>query len=612
MFVAVNAIQEPPTMRVDRWAAAAWPGGTRSEGHGWTIWTDGRSHQTPYIDAKQVVVVDGVIWNGSDGWCAGTASLLAGEVDRGWPLPASWDGSFAVAVLKPGSAKVAVDPSGLRRCCWARESSGLVVVSSLQLPVAVAIRAEADLAGVAETLVLGRTLGQRSLFVGCRDLWPGSCLHLHSAGSSVVGAVESPVLPGHEYPEMDLRNAAESLVPLLRTSAARAYDAFNSPAIALSGGVDSRLVLGALLPDRMPSAALSYGDPHDADVRIAARLANAVGLPHHVVDLRGRLFPSLEDARQDSIERESLWHPAWLSVNPVIEENGWDSLLMGDVTDSLQVRVGALWDRRARVQRQIRRMTQRGNVESTKDQLPVDQWWGELRDSLLKRLVAGVERNGIPIERGELVSALEEDLEAIWCTAGLAGFESALDAEDAIQIAAARQQAGIQVAAIGGGAVGQSVFGSRGVVKAARSLGLELRADRALLRELCLQLLPPELGRVPTATIPVVPTTSRMGLQNAMWFSRFSADWILRRANRLARGRLPRERLVKTLELPSEYRAAGADCFLAHDWASSGTFGERYLSARYLDALSGNSIPMIPLEHYVAVRVDTLVGWSTK
>lgn len=98
-----------------------------------------------------------------------------------------------------------------------------------------------------------------------------------------------------------------------------------------------------------------------------------------------------------------------------------------------------------------------------------------------------------------------------------------------------------------------------------------------------------------------------MVLQNAVWMARFSLDWSLRRVNRVVRARLPRERVIKALELPAEYRAAGPECFLAGSWTNSGTFLADPLSSAYRRMLEGQEIPMIPITQYVALRTDTLL-----
>ena len=126
--------------------------------------------------------------------------------------------------------------------------------------------------------------------------------------------------------------------------------------------------------------------------------------------------------------------------------------------------------------------------------------------------------------------------------------------------------------------------------------------------ELSRRMLPRALRRLPTATIPMVPVTSPMPIQNAVWAARYGTDALLRRANRVARGRLPRERIAKTLELPAEYRAAGSEFFLGRPWGLSGVFSTQTYQDQFLAMLAGTQVPMVPMEQYAAVRVDTLLA----
>lgn len=608
MFIAVTSGDDRTTERVDRWAAEAWPNAATVRAHGWTVWTDGRARQQAFVTADSVVVADGVIWRGPRNWDAGTADTLAAELPMAWPLAPDWDGSFGVAVLAPGAATVAVDPAGMRRLFRATDGATLAV-GSLQLPCAIAIRARPDPVGVAQILSLTHTVGHRTLFTACEEVLPGQCIAMRAGGGSRAVGFEPAVEPGIHPGGLSVGEAAELLVPLLRTCAVRGAAAFDSVGLALSGGLDSRLVLGALLPNHPPDLALSYGHPADRDVRVPARLARASGVPHHVVDLRGHLFPPLSQARAHALASEATWQPGWLTVNPRLAALGCDVLLMGDATDSLQVRGQAYWGRRERLRRQVRRVV----TPWREDEVPSHYtdpatWWDAWRARVVRRVLNRLEVLDLEIDRDELRRATDADLDALWHAAELDALPTALQVEDALDLFVTRQQAGLKVNGTGPAAVGHSVFAVRSAVRAARSLPLDIRKDRTLMLELSRRMLPRALRRLPTATIPMVPVTSPMPIQNAVWAARFTTDAALRRVNRLAHGRLPRERIAKTLELPAEYRAAGPHFFLAEAWGASGVFRTQRYQDEFLAMVAGTKVPMVPMEQYAAVRVDTLLA----
>lgn len=613
MFVAVTNNDRAACDRVEQWATSAWPDVKTQTAHGWRIWTDGRERQQAIVNERDAAVVDGLIWREDLHWDRNLSVELAQEVSTRWPLDPRWDGSFSLAILKERFATLAVDPAGLRRAYWCRDGSGTLTVSSLQLPCALASNAEPDLIGVAEILSLGHLLGNRTIFAKVHEVWPGQCIDLGVGSEPVRRTLDHVVAATGRSIPIGVAEAAEEIAPILQSSSRRASRAFSRPGLALSSGTDSRLLLSSLLPDAAPKMAVSYGDPAEGDVTIPQRLARSIGIPHHTVNLTGKLLAGEDEARSDALRCEATWHPAWLSVNLALEELGCTLLLLGDLTDSLQVRGQAFWDRRVRVKRQVRRLTHPGAPEELPSHYRMPTlWWDNWRKRMISRVLARSRHLRLDLTDAELSHGLEHDLDTAWEVGELARYQSAVGLEDALQIVTARQQAGSQVNAVGGGAVGHSAFGTRAAVTAARGLGIDVRKDRKLILELTRRILPRPLRLAPTATIPLIPASSPLIAQNAMWGLRFSADWALRRANRIAAGRIPRERVSKSLELPYEYRSKGEDFFLGHDWTESGVFTTDRFQETYLAMRRGTQVPMFPLEQYTAVRVDTLLARNAK
>jgi asparagine synthase (glutamine-hydrolysing) len=106
-----------------------------------------------------------------------------------------------------------------------------------------------------------------------------------AAGAAVdLSGGRAVLRPGRSLPS----NAAatvEGMAEALRESVTRLSDAAPEADLQLSGGLDSRLILAALPPDRRRRhRAVTIGGPGSADVKIARAIAERCGLRVRVVD----------------------------------------------------------------------------------------------------------------------------------------------------------------------------------------------------------------------------------------------------------------------------------------------------------------------------------------
>jgi len=84
-------------------------------------------------------------------------------------------------------------------------------------------------------------------------------------------------------PEVGFGEAVEEAGGLLRRAVRRLSGDAYRPGVYLSGGLDSRTIVG--MTERRPIVSLTYGERNCRDVQIAGRIARAVGSDHHWFDL---------------------------------------------------------------------------------------------------------------------------------------------------------------------------------------------------------------------------------------------------------------------------------------------------------------------------------------
>jgi asparagine synthase (glutamine-hydrolysing) len=214
--------------------------------------------------------------------------LLAQRDDLHHVLPpfaaVDWDAARSRLV-------VAVDWLGMRHL-YVTESVGLVGVSTSAGLLAATAGGGLDRAAWGVQSLLGWQLADATVFDGVRKVAPGAVLTLTAgrlaSSSSTPTSTPDPV-PAQDAP----RRAADMLSGFVSGY----LDDHPDAVLQLTGGHDSRILLGAIPRARRRDVeALTLAVPGSPDVAIAARLAADHGMRHRVVELRGLVAMTDEEA----------------------------------------------------------------------------------------------------------------------------------------------------------------------------------------------------------------------------------------------------------------------------------------------------------------------------
>jgi asparagine synthase (glutamine-hydrolysing) len=251
---------------------------TVERGDGWTLFTDGR---------PAVALAESRAWHRFGG---PTHELVEGD------LPPSPPGS-ALRIDADRSGRTALeartDPFGLGHV-YHGQGPGLALVGSSSRVLADVLGAGIDVAALGVVARLGHLLANDTVFAGIHKLDASERVVL-SAGRSSVERLPRPAVQ-ELFANVD--EAVAAGVGVVRACVARVRTPIDSsgalPALELSGGFDSRLVLAAIPRDeRRLHTALTLGTKDSDDVRIARQLARREGMEHEVLDLAG--LEQLED-----------------------------------------------------------------------------------------------------------------------------------------------------------------------------------------------------------------------------------------------------------------------------------------------------------------------------
>jgi hypothetical protein len=231
---------------------------------------------------------------GRDGWVGGAGTwffqgktsaealrLIATEYERR-PDSADWienaDGAFAIAVISGEELQVFTDLLGTYHI-YAQAIGPHVAICTSSLVLASLTKPSWDPIGCRQFLATGTVFETRTLFEGIEKLSAASVyrfrdgrLRFRTEYWNVAGVLEKRVgRPG------DVGELAGALGDTLRTISAN----FARPVLDLTGGFDSRAVLGAALGAGATFETIVNGKEEDGDVAASKRIAREFGLRHH-------------------------------------------------------------------------------------------------------------------------------------------------------------------------------------------------------------------------------------------------------------------------------------------------------------------------------------------
>ena len=152
-----------------------------------------------------------------------------------------------------------------------------------------------DLQAVGHLLQVGYPLEDRTLHAGVRLLPPASLARFRDGQFLVRRTWEPPPPPPPgTAAEPDLEEAADRLEGTFGPAVERALDPALATALPISGGLDSRMLLG-FAREHVPLTGISFGHGHSRDLRFGSRLARLAGARHIPVllpaDYAARLGP---------------------------------------------------------------------------------------------------------------------------------------------------------------------------------------------------------------------------------------------------------------------------------------------------------------------------------
>ncbi len=240
-----------------------------------------------------LVAASGTCWRAGSEALESPAEMAAVDRAPGSDGAPERHGVFALARADAptGTLVVQSDRFGAHAIYW-RQHEGTTLVSSELRFLAEPGQDAPDVEVLAELLRFAFTPGDRTLIAGVHRL---PAHHVLAAAAGGCRQLALPRLPGaHERPVDD--GVVRELDGMVARGMRRHRLVPGSPgrgaySVALSGGLDSRLVAGAALREGLSLRSFTAGEPDSLEVATAARVAEALGLPHERLLIDGASMP---------------------------------------------------------------------------------------------------------------------------------------------------------------------------------------------------------------------------------------------------------------------------------------------------------------------------------
>ncbi len=243
------------------------------------------------------------------------------------------EGAFVCAIWDSQDKRLVVanDRFGLYPLYYTLQGGRFVFAPEVKAIIAApGFHRDLDLAALAQIVRFQQLLGERTFFEDVSQLAPATVLAFdlvsrHCHAHTYWSFADVPHRPTVTFDE-----AAEEAGRLLREATRRLSGDHYRVGVYLSGGLDSRTLLGMVAS--RPVHSFTFGERHCRDVYLADRIARTVGSTHHWFDLPdGRWVPRHVDEHLALTEGFHSWiHSHGISTLDGAREHiqvnlsGWD------------------------------------------------------------------------------------------------------------------------------------------------------------------------------------------------------------------------------------------------------------------------------------------------
>lgn len=261
------------------------------------------------------------------------------QIEENWPATKKISGSFSSAIINKNDLSISIctDLIGLYPLYHLIKDQKLYISNSLIL-LGIISGNELDEAGIAQRCLPPEyaNLGSRTILKNCKSLLPAEHRKFQFPELKAQIRFDSSLYSDISEPKQD-HQLHQKYWRDFKKEVAYCLSETSETNIALSGGVDSRIVLGAIPKDKNLRC-LSFGSSENYEVKIASKLAKIRQAHFENFYAPELYFPPGELMKKYTLKTEGVKIPSWFELVENVSTKDTTQrapLLLGELCEAL-------------------------------------------------------------------------------------------------------------------------------------------------------------------------------------------------------------------------------------------------------------------------------------
>ncbi|WP_300438475.1 asparagine synthase-related protein [Christiangramia sp.] len=257
------------------------------------------------------------------------------HVFKNWPVADHITGSFSTLILDKTYFDIVItsDLCNIYPLYYLLDEGQIYISNSLIL-IGRYSAAQQDKTGIMQRAIGPNfcNIGSRTILKDCKRLLPGEWIKINNKGKIIEKKFDNSLYQKIE--ETNLNNIdLENYWNQYKKEVSLCTQGFKEVNIALSGGIDSRIALGAIVNKNI--SAYTFGSPKNYESKVAARLAKKKGAKHIILFDPNQYFPKKNLFYKYTRETEAVNLNSWLEILTQIDPRAKKPIILGELCEAL-------------------------------------------------------------------------------------------------------------------------------------------------------------------------------------------------------------------------------------------------------------------------------------